>query len=204
MSALKTRQVNSMALDLNFKKKEKVVLPKKKTINFISDRTSKNNRTAIIVFAIFMVCLALFTKFCVIDQLNKVAKAERAYNQMEAQVNEYRNQLNDYNKVQAEYNEMVGSFLTETELSYNDRMDMIRMVEKDIMETVDVQSITIANNTIRVVTGLTTMDTVSHIVSVLDADSRNSYVTVTTTKAEKDRNDYIYADLIINYSGAGE
>ncbi|MBQ6492458.1 MAG: hypothetical protein IJI92_01120 [Erysipelotrichaceae bacterium] len=185
-------------------KKEKINLPSKKTINFISDRTARNNRMALIIFGVFMVLLLIFTKFCVLDPMAKVAKAEAAYNQMNAQLNEYRNQLSDYDKVQDEYNEMVGSFLTETELSYNDRMDMIRMVEKDIKDVVDIQSITVSNNTIRVTTGMTTMDTVSHIVGILDADSRNSYVTVTTTQTERDSSEYVYADLIINYSGAGE
>ena len=95
-------------------KKEKINLPSKKTINFISDRTARNNRMALIIFGVFMVLLLIFTKFCVLDPMAKVAKAEAAYNQMNAQLNEYRNQLSDYDKVQDEYNEMVGSFLTET------------------------------------------------------------------------------------------
>ena len=193
-----------MALNLNLKK-EKITLPKKRTINFISDRTEKNNRMALILFAVFMLCLAVFVKFAVIDPLNKVAKAERVYNEMERQLDGYRSELANYNEVQAEYNEMVGSFLTETELSYQDRIDMLNMVERDIRDYVEIQSITVSNNTIRVQTGKTTMDTVSHIVNVLDSDSRNSYVTVTTTQTEKsDSTDYVYADLIINYSGAGE
>ena len=193
-----------MALNFNLKK-EKITLPKKRTINFISDRTEKNNRTAIILFTIFMLCLAVFVKFAVIDPLNKVAQAERVYNEMERQLDGYTKELANYNEVQAEYNEMVGSFLTETELSYQDRIDMLNMVERDIRDYVEISSITVSNNTIRVQTGKTTMDTVSHIVSVLDSDSRNSYVTVTTTQTEKsDSTDYVYADLIINYSGAGE
>ena len=160
---------------------------------------------ALILFAIFMVCLAVFVKFAVIDPLNKVAKAERVYNEMERQLDAYRSELANYDEVQSEYNEMVGSFLTETELSYQDRIDMLNMVERDVRDYVEIQSVTISNNTIRVQTGKTTMDTVSHIVNVLDSDSRNSYVTVTSTQTEKsDTTDYVYANLIINYSGAGE
>ena len=193
-----------MALNLNFKK-EKLVLPKKKTINFISDRAEKTNRMAVILFAIFMVCLAIFVKFAVIDLLNKVAAAERTYNEMERQLDVYRKELANYNEVQDQYNEMVGNFLTETELSYQDRIDMLNMVERDIRDYVEIQSITMSNNTIRVLTGQTTMDTVSHIVNVLASDSRNSYVTVTTTQTDNaDRTDYVYANLIINYCGAGE
>ena len=90
-----------MALNLNLKK-EKITLPKKRTINFISDRTEKNNRMALILFAVFMLCLAVFVKFAVIDPLNKVAKAERVYNEMERQLDGYRSELANYNEVQAE------------------------------------------------------------------------------------------------------
>ena len=116
----------------------------------------------------------------------------------------YRNQLKDYSEVEATYNEMVGTFLTDTELSYLNRSAIIDMIKDDVMNYVDVKSWNISNNTIRITTGNTTMDTVSKIVNVLNTDSRNSYVNVTTTKAEKDSNDYVVANIVVTYSGAGE
>lgn len=186
-------------------KEKKINLPSKKSINFISDRTTKVNRISIIAFVVFLLFLALFVKFGVIDPLARVNRAEAVYRSMEAQLNGYKEQLKDYDKIDAEYNEMVGSFLSETELSYLDRMDIIKMVEEDIKSRVAIQSITLSGNTVRVVTGMTTMNNVSDIVSVLDHDTRNSYVTVTTAQADSDNKEKVTANIVVSYSGrAGE
>ncbi len=196
-----------MAFNLNKEigfKSNKTNYPSKTTINFISNKQAKNDKIALIVFAIFMLCLAVFVKFAVLNPLAKISEAERTYRIREAELNNYRNQLNDYNEVEAKYNELVGSFLTDAELSYLNRLAIINMIEEDVMKYVDVKSWSISNNTIRITTGETTMDTVSKIVDILNTDSRNSYVNVTTTKAEKDSNDYVTANIVVTYSGAGE
>ena len=196
-----------MAFNLNKEigfKSNKTSYPTKTTINFISNKQAKNDKIALIIFAIFMLCLAVFVKLAVLNPLSKINQAERNYRIMEAQLDTYRDQLKDYNEVEAKYNELVGSFLTDTELSYLNRLAIIDMIEDDIMKFVDVKSWAISNNTIRITTGNTTMDTVSKIVNVLNTDSRNSYVNVTTTKAEKNANDYVVANIVVTYSGAGE
>ena len=142
-----------------------------------------------------------FVKFAVINPLNKVNEAERQYRQMEAQLNSYKEELSDYNEVLELYNEKVGSFMSETEASYLDRTDIIKMVEDDIKANVNIQSIAISANTVRVTTDVSSMDNISSIVEILLSDTRNSYVTVTTTQANKDSNDLVYADIIVVYSG---
>ena len=189
---------NSMELTL---KKENVNYPEKRSINFISNEQRKNNRNAIIVFVLFLIFLAFFVKFAVINPLNKVNEAERQYRQMEAQLNSYKEELSDYNEVLELYNEKVGSFMSETEASYLDRTDIIKMVEDDIKANVNIQSIAISANTVRVTTDVSSMDNISSIVEILLSDTRNSYVTVTTTQANKDSNDLVYADIIVVYSG---
>ena len=191
-----------MALDLKMNIGEKkVTYPSKTTINFIHDETRKNNRTALIVFAVFLLLLGIFVKFMVIDPLNRVAEAERAYNLMDAQLDTYRKELVNYNEVQSEYNDLVGSYLTEDELSYQDRTKILDMIAKDVSAYVNVRSISISGNTIRVATATTTMSKVSEIVQVLLNDSRNSYVTVKTTQTDSKNTDIVEADLVIVFSG---
>ena len=196
-----------MAINLNKEiglKSNKTNYPSKTTINFISNKQAKNDKIALIAFAVFLLCLAVFVKLAVLNPLAKISAAEKNYRIMEAQLDSYRDQLKDYSEVEAKYNEMVGSFLTDTELSYLNRLAIIDMIKEDVMNYVDIKSWSISNNTIRITTGDTTMDTVSRIVNVLNTDSRNSYVNVTTTKAEKDSNDYVVANIVVTYSGAGE
>ena len=191
-------------MELSLKKEKKVNYPTKTTINFISDAQSKQNRAALIGFAIFLVFFALFVKFAIIDPLAKINEAQAAYNEMNSQLDVYRNELKDYADVQARYNEVVGTFMSDNEASYLDRTDIIKMINEDIKENVDIQSITISGNTARVKTGVSSMDTVSSIVDILVNDSRNSYVTVSTTQADNNSNEQVYADIVVNYSGVAE
>ena len=152
--------------EISFNKK-KNSLPTKTSINFIVDEQTKINRISIVTFVIFMILLALFTKFAVIDPLAKVARAEREYREAERQLDVYRNELTDYAKVESEYNEKVGTFLTDNERSYHDRTEILAMIKEDIFNYVNVKSITISGNIVRVSTATTTMENISQIVNVL-------------------------------------
>ena len=193
-----------LIMELSLKKENKVTYPTKTSINFISNVKQKENRMAVILFVVFLLFLAVFTKFGVLDPLARVNEAERAYRVMESEVNTYKDQLKDYEDVQNHYNEIVGTFLTETEASFLDRTDIIKMVDEDIKANVDIKSISISGNTVRITTDVSTMDNISSIVNTLLGDSRNSYVNVSTTKADRDSNDEVYADIMVVYSGVVE
>ena len=189
---------------LTLKKENKVAYPTKTSINFISNAQHEANRMAVILFVVFLLFLAIFVKFGVLDPLARVSEAERAYRIMESEVSTYKEQLKDYEDIQNQYNEIVGTFLTETEASYLDRTDIIKMIEEDIKANVDIKSISISGNTARITTDVSTMDNISSIVDTLLADSRNSYVNVSTTRADRNSNDEVYADIMVVYSGVVE
>ena len=186
--------------EISFNKK-KNSLPTKTSINFIVDEQTKINRISIVTFVIFMILLALFTKFAVIDPLAKVARAEREYREAERQLDVYRNELTDYAKVDSEYNEKVGTFLTDNERSYHDRTEILAMIKEDIFNYVNVKSITISGNVVRVSTATTTMENISQIVNVLLNDSKIAYVTPKTTRVGNETSNNVTADLEIGYRG---
>ncbi|MBP5280341.1 MAG: hypothetical protein J6Z03_07635 [Erysipelotrichaceae bacterium] len=186
--------------EISFNKK-KNSLPTKTSINFIVDEQTKINRISIVTFVIFMILLALFTKFAVIDPLAKVARAEREYREAERQLDVYRNELTDYAKVESEYNEKVGTFLTDNERSYHDRTEILAMIKEDIFNYVNVKSITISGNIVRVSTATTTMENISQIVNVLLNDSKIAYVTPKTTRVGNETSNNVTADLEIGYRG---
>ena len=181
--------------------KKKNALPTKTSINFIVDEQSKINKISIILFVVFMVLLGFFTKFAIIDPLARVAKAEREYREAERQLDVYRNQLTDYAQIEAEYNEKIGTFLTDNERSYLDRTEILAMIREDIFNYVNVKSIAISGNTVRVSTATTTMDNISQIVQVLLNDSKIAYVTPKTTRVENESSNNVTADLEIGYRG---
>ena len=183
----------------------KVHYPSKKVMNFVHDEQAKTDRHAIVVFIIFLLFLAVFTKLFVINPLNKVNQLESTYNQMAAQVQQYQETLGNYDSVKAAYDDKAGSFLSDDEKQELNRTDILDMIQEDVAPYVGISSIKIAGAQVSVFTDDTTLDTVSGIIARLQADSRNGYVTVTTTSSSDQSNtDLVQADIEITYGSVAE
>ena len=187
------------------KKNVKIKYPEKTYINLVQSENKGNDRKAFAWFLVFLIALAIFTKFAVLDQLDKISRAEAAYNQMLGQVNEIKKANSEYDAVKAEYDEVTDWYMTEEEKAEIDKYNVFKMLEDDMMPYVGIKSVQIAGNTIAVQTNVTTLQTVSKFLSVLQNDHRNGFVTVTTASAsngkEETKNDVV-ASVIITYGGA--
>lgn len=181
-------------------KKKDNPFPTKTSINFISNAQERKNKIALILFPIFLVVLALFVYFCVIGPLNKVSEAESKYNAVVRQNEQYKEILKNYSEIQREYNELTGNFLNENESSYFDRTEIIEMIEEDVLSSVNLSSLQINGNVIKITTGSTTMNDISNIVNVLLNDSRVADVNAKTAKASEDSS-VVTASLEIVYGG---
>lgn len=187
--------------EISFQHKTKY--PTKKTINFVQDTQKATNKKAIICFIVFLLCLVPFTYYGVIGMIQKVSKAQSEYNQMQQQINTYKEQTADYSEVKAQYDDMLGTYLSEDEVICSDRMAIFNMIEEDIMPSVTVQSIAITQNQVTVQTGETTLSTVSSLLSILQSDDRNTYVTVTTASASSSNENSVIALFEITYGNGG-
>ena len=192
--------------DLSFGKKSgKIKYPDKTYINLIQDETTENNRKALILFGIFLICLGIFVKFAVIDQLEKINRAEAEYRKVEAQMMEIRQKNSEYDTVKKEYDEVTDWYMTDEEKTEVDKSNVFRMLESDMMPYVGIQSVQIAGNTIVVQTDVTDLRTVSLFLNALQSDSRNGFVTVTTANASSGKSETandITATVVITYGGA--
>ena len=194
------KKKNGLSKEISFGKKT-AKYPTKKTINFISDTQDKMNRRAIIWFVIFMILLVPFSYFGVYGMINKVNTAEARYNQIQAQIDTLNLQTADYSSIQTKYDTIVGSFLTDDERVCINRMDIFKMIEEDIQPSATIRSITINGAQVTVVTGTTNLATVSSLIVTLQADKRNSYVTVTTTSdSASTSTDAVVATYQITYA----
>lgn len=193
-----------LSRDITFGKKNRTGYSTKTYINLVQDKTETDNRRAILLFLLFLVCLGVFVKFAVIDQLAKINRAEAAYRTIESQVQAARQTNSEYADVKKEYDEVTAWYMTEEEKMEVDKNNVFRMLEEDIMPYVGIQSVQIAGNTIVVQTNVTNLHTVSTFLSVLQNDSRNGFVTVTTANAsnEDQSNNSVIASVIITYGGA--
>lgn len=178
--------------------------PEKKSINFISDEQSKNNKKAIVLFCVFLLLLVPFTYFGVIKQIAKVNTAQAQYSQVQEQIAALNAQTADYNDVKTKYDTTVGSLLTEDEKVCTDRMKIFKMIEEDIIPSASIQSIAITGSQVTVQTGTTNLAAVSSMIVTLQSDKRNQYVTVTTTSdATSSSTDAVIATFEITYAVGG-
>lgn len=188
------------------KKKGETNYPTKTYINLVQDNTEANNRRTVLLFLLFLVCLGIFVKFAVIDQLAKISRAEAAYRTVEAQVMAARQTNSEYDDVKKEYDEVTAWYMTDEEKMEVDKSAVFRMLESDMAPYVGIQSVQIAGNTIVVQTDVTNLQVVSRFLSALQNDSRNGFVTVTTASASKDTdttNNDVTATVVITYGGGG-
>ena len=188
------------------KKKGETNYPTKTYINLVQDNTEANNRRTVLLFLLFLVCLGIFVKFAVIDQLAKISRAEAADLTVEAQVMAARQTNSEYDDVKKEYDEVTAWYMTDEEKMEVDKSAVFRMLESDMAPYVGIQSVQIAGNTIVVQTDVTNLQVVSRVLSALQNDSRNGFVTVTTASASKDTdttNNDVTATVVITYGGGG-
>ncbi len=171
--------------------------PTKRTMNFVVDKEAQNNKISLICFGIFLVFLVLFTKFGVIDSITKTNILESNYNSSNSALNTLREELSDYDEVEEQYDTLVGSFLTDEEKSSLNRLDLVRMIDEDVLPYVDVTNFSITGNTITVYTGVTDLNTISRVVTILQEDSRTQYVTVNRALAKTEESTKVTADIEI-------
>ena len=169
-------------------------------INFIKTDRKKTNLATIGFFLIFLVCLGLFVWFGIMKPMREVDAARKNYQETEARLNAVKKSNEIYDEVKFEYDTTFGTYMTDEEISYLQRTGMLDMLEDDILSEVPIRSIAVGNDRIVVQTGNTTLPKISELLQVMQTDSRNSYVTVTTTAADSQAdNEFVAAVFQIVY-----
>ncbi len=184
-------------------KLKREIFPTKKTMNFVVDYETKTNRYSLIGFGIFIVILALFTKYCVIDVIQKTNEIQSQYTTSNEQIDALNQQLQNYNEVEEKYNAMIGTFLTDSEKVCMNRTDLLKMIDEDVLPYASITNISMTNDSISVYTGLTDLNTISKVVDILQKDSRTNYVTVSRTTADSEDSSKVSATIEITCQTEG-
>ena len=171
-----------------------------KEINFIKTDRKKSNLATIGFFLVFLVCLGVFVWFGILRPMREIDAARKKYQETEAQLAAGKKANEIYDEVKFEYDTVFGTYMTKEEISYLQRTGMLDMLEDDIISEVPIRSIAVGDDRIVVHTGNTTLPKISELLQVMQADPRNSYVTVTTTTADSQAdNEFVAAVFQIVY-----
>ena len=178
----------------------KVRYPDKTSINLLmQDKSVRDPKFQILLFVLFALILALFVKFMVIDKLAEAYEAERAYTQMQTQIEQLRASNEKYDQVREEYSHYGNGYLNDEERAEQDRLAMMRVIKSTVISKSGIQSVEISGNVATLTIDNIRLRTVSDIVASLEKDDLVSFVTVSTAGTNTDSNAMVTATVIINF-----
>lgn len=178
-----------MLKQIGKKGKGKAGYPNKQYINILDGMKSDENRTLeILFFIVFLIALAAFTKFGVIDKIAQMSAAEAAYNDMQRQITELKEQNADYEEVKKDYSHYGMGYLDDSEILLVDREDVLNLLDKYILKNADIKTLAVTDNTVTLTVEKTRLNAISSIVKELEADSDVAFVTVNVAGTDRDVN----------------
>lgn len=146
----------NMDINLDFlkdigKKKSGSGLPSKSTMNLVILEKGDNSKvTNIVLIVLLVIVLIVFAKFGVLDIYNQKKAAQEEADQALAQLNEDKAMLEEYEKVFTHFSHYYRAFLSEGELKVVDRIELMKMLDENLFNVAEMQSITVRDNTISV------------------------------------------------------
>jgi hypothetical protein len=183
-------------------KKEK--FPEKTSINLlINERDHSDPRYQIALFVVFLIILAVFVKFMVVDLIVDSYKAQNNYETMQAQISELQENNKDYSKIRAQYSHYGNGYLNDEERAEQSRATIMSVIDDNVLAGANIQGIDIAGNVAKVTIEGIKLKTVSGIVSRLESSSAVSYVTVATAGTNTGNSSDVTATLTVNFKEAG-
>ena len=127
-------------------KKPAVAVPSKKTMNFVHHESSFNLKKVLPIVIIIAIVLAVFAKIGIMDPL---AKKTAAYNELatkQDQLAVINTKLAGYDELAMEYGRYSYGWMNETEVNMVNRMDVLKLVEKEIATRAIIDNMAINNN----------------------------------------------------------
>lgn len=175
--------------------------PEKTSLNLVEKaKTRSKPGVQILLFVIFLLLLAIFVKFMVVDKLVAAYEAEAAYMTMQNQISQLQEANKDYEKVREEYSHYGNGYLNDAERAERDRMEMLHIVDKHVVRRAKVETVEIAENAASLTINEINLKTVATMVADLEAEDVVSYVTVSTAGTNKDSNQVVQAVLTIFFN----
>ena len=176
----------------------------KRTLNLAFHESSLNPKRLIPIALVVILCGLLFAKFGFLDQF---ARKTAAYNELaekQAQLQAINNKLMGYDELAEKYGRYSYGWMTDTEASLVDRMDVLDILENTIYPVAHIQDFAVNNNILAVnISGLT-LDQTSALVQQLEDHPLISSVSVYSATSEDPTSQAKIAMTIILEKGGEE
>jgi len=159
------------AAGLALNKKKGAILPSKKTMNFVPRRKALSSSTVAIVVLVVFAVVVVLTKFGFLDPLSKKSTAELKLANAQAELAELEAKINEYGDLALDYDRYSFYWMTDTELSLVNRIDVLKLLEKQVMSVATIENFSIDDNIMTLNIRGVTLERASAIVKELENSS---------------------------------
>lgn len=162
--------------------------PSKKTINLMYHEHDTQDRIfTIVLFVLFMIFLYFFSRYGVAAQLARADAAEANYSRMEQNLEKMKEANSQYASVRADYSHYGNGYLNDEELSRQDRVTMLNVIDERVHAAGGIQTIQIQDNIAVITVGVTDAQRLPDIILSLEGSEYVSYVTAQTAATDEDK-----------------
>lgn len=162
--------------------------PSKKTINLMYREHDTQDRVfTIVLFALFMIFLYFFSCYGVAAQLARADAAEANYSRMEQNLEKMKEANSQYASVRADYSHYGNGYLNDEELSRQDRVTMLNVIDERVHAAGGIQTIQIQDNIAVITVGVTDAQRLPDIILSLEGSEYVNYVTAQTAATDEDK-----------------
>ena len=162
--------------------------PSKKTINLMYREHDTQDRVfTIVLFALFMIFLYFFSCYGVAAQLARADAAEANYSRMEQNLAKMKEANSQYASVRADYSHYGNGYLNDEELSRQDRVTMLNVIDERVHAAGGIQTIQIQDNIAVITVGVTDAQRLPDIILSLEGSEYVNYVTAQTAATDEDK-----------------
>lgn len=162
--------------------------PSKKTINLMYREHDTQDRVfTLVLFALFMIFLYFFSRYGVAAQLARADAAEANYSRMEQNLEKMKEANSQYASVRADYSHYGNGYLNDEELSRQDRVTMLNVIDERVHAAGGIQTIQIQDNIAVITVGVTDAQRLPDIILSLEGSEYVNYVTAQTAATDEDK-----------------
>lgn len=182
---------------LKGRKKGAVVVPSKKTMNFVHHQSSFNPKKVVPLILAAVIVIAVFFKFGIMDQLDKKTAAYNELALKQEQLAAVNTRLAGYDELEQQYGRYSYGWMDESEVNMVSRMDVLALVEEKITPASVVENLAVNNNVLTLNIHGITLEQASAMVKSLEESPLVNSATVYNAVAENAEEASIFMSIIL-------
>lgn len=186
-----------MAQIITKNKKAEVVVPSKKTMNFVHHQSSFNLKKVLPVLLVILVIAAIFAKFGILDPLDKKAAAYNELALKQDQLTAVNNRLAGYDELEQQYGRYSYGWMNDDEVNMVSRMDVLKLVEAKIANKAIIENLAVNNNVLTLNIRNITLEQASAMVKDLETSELVVSASVYSAVAENAEEASIFMSIIL-------